>query len=406
MRILFCNYEYPPLGGGGGMITALLATELAARRHEITVLTSQGLGLPDEDVRDGVRVLRVPVLFRRQQATANVASMFAYMARGGFDGRRRLRQAEFDLINTHFVLPSGPVGASLARAFGLPNVLSLHGGDLYDPSKSISPHRHFLLRLWVRRLLHDADHLIGQSVDTITNVHRYYARDLTISRISLSIRRPLPGVAARAEYGFEPHDQLLVTVGRLVARKAVDHLLQLMTDLAPRSRLLILGNGPKEPELRRLAAALGVAERVHFLGFVPDQEKFRILRMADVFVSTSQHEGFGLVFLEAMACGLPVVCYDHGGQNDFLTSGLTGYVVPLNERAAFARALRLLLSDPDRRRRMGAHNLEQVEAYLVDHCVRQYETVFEQVLAAHRNRLAGAPAPPAAVDVLRRREAR
>ncbi|MDX1541981.1 MAG: glycosyltransferase family 4 protein [Geminicoccaceae bacterium] len=401
MRILFCNYEYPPLGGGGGIVTALLAESLAARRHEVTVLTSRGLGLPSEDLREGVRVIRVPVLFRQSQATANLASMFAYMARAPFDARRWFAPGEFDLVNTHFVLPSGPAGQSIARSFGVPNVLSLHGGDLYDPSKPISPHRHLLLRLWVRHLLHQADHLIGQSVDTIANVHRYYDPQLAVSRISLSIHRPAAAEGVRSDYGFAPEDRLLVTVGRLVARKAIEQLVAILTLLPPTTRLLIVGNGPKEAEIRRQASEAGVAERVHFLGFVSEREKFEILHMADLFVSTSQHEGFGLVFLEAMACGLPVVCYDRGGQNDFLMSGVTGTVVPLNDRAGFAAAVADLLTDPERCRMMGEHNRERVEPYLADNCVRQYETVFEQVLSAHRRRLSGARLP-STVDELGR----
>ena len=161
MRILICNYEYPPLGGGGGVVTALLAEELA-RRHEVTVLTSQGLGLPSESVEEGVRVVRAPVFFRKQKAAANVPSMLAFIPMGIRLGKRLLKKERFDVINTHFALPSGPVGDALARSAGIPNILSVHGGDLYDPSKFTSPHRHLLLRWWIRRLVQRADAVVGQ----------------------------------------------------------------------------------------------------------------------------------------------------------------------------------------------------------------------------------------------------
>ncbi len=391
MRILFCNYEYPPLGGGGGVSNALLAEELA-RRHEVTVLTSQGLDLPRYERLRGVEILRAPVLFRNDRSTANLPSMLAFMVQGTRLGRRLLAERRFDVINTHFVLPSGPVGAALARYGRIPNVLSLHGGDLCDPSKWTSPHRHAPLRLWVRRLLRSADHRIGQSSDTIANAHRFYDAELPISRIPLGIRRPPECRAERSALGFLPEDVLLITVGRLIARKAIDQLVAMMPELPAGSHLLVVGSGPAEAELRNRAAALGVAERVHFPGYVEESEKYALLRMADLYVSTSQHEGFGLVFLEAMACGLPVVCYDHGGQTDFLEHGVTGFLLPLNARDSFHRAVATLIAAPDQRRRMGAAGRRRVEDYYIDNCARRYEAVFERVRAA-RGDAAGASRP-------------
>src|SRR5690606_16087762 len=118
-----------------------LARELA-QRHSVTVLTSHGLALPSESVDGGVRIIRVPVFFRRRHTVANFPSMLAYMVTGSIRGRRLVHSERFDLINTHFALPSGPVGALMSRAGRIPNVLSVHGGDLYDPSKRSSAHRH------------------------------------------------------------------------------------------------------------------------------------------------------------------------------------------------------------------------------------------------------------------------
>src|SRR5688572_7177325 len=109
MKILLCNFEYPPLGGGGGVFTAWLAQELA-KRHEVTVLTSQAAGTPKDSVQDNVRVVRVPVLFRKQKAVANMASMLAYVPMGILEGFGLTKKNRFDVVNTHFVLPTGPTG--------------------------------------------------------------------------------------------------------------------------------------------------------------------------------------------------------------------------------------------------------------------------------------------------------
>ena len=104
------------------------------------------MGLPAESMDQGVRVIRVPVLSRRDQATASLVSMMAYIPMAIKAGKKLLKTERFDIINTHFVLPTGPVGDTLSRVAGIPNVLSLMGGDIYDPSKFTSPHRHPLLR--------------------------------------------------------------------------------------------------------------------------------------------------------------------------------------------------------------------------------------------------------------------
>ncbi len=384
MRILFCNFEYPPLGGGGGVINALLAEELATR-HTVTLLTSQGPGLERESVEGGVRVLRVPVLFRRRQAAASMISMLSYVVGAPGAGRRFLESHPHDIINTHFALPSGPVGDTLARGARIPNVLSVHGGDLYDPSKFTSPHKHFALRAWIRRLARRADAVVGQSSNTLDNLRKYYTPELDGIRIPLGIRRPTPGVAERSEYDLPEDGILLTTVGRIVGRKAIHHLLKVVDNLRDLPlHLLIVGDGPLVPSLQEECRQRGIEEKVRFMGRVEEVDKFRILRMSDMFVSTSLHEGFGLVFLEAMACGLPVLCYNHGGQNDFLVDSTTGHLLELNDVDGFTERTRELARNAESRERMGKENLNRVEQYFIEHCAAEYERIFENAIRESR----------------------
>ncbi len=384
MRILFCNYEYPPLGGGGGVVMGALARQLA-RRHEVTVLTSRACDLAAEDSDHGVRILRVPVFFRRQLPVANFASMLAYLPMGFLRGvglRGSARGADFDVINTHFVVPTGPLGQALSRWHHLPNVLSVHGGDLFDPCKRSSPHLHAPLRVAVRSLLKAADQVVGQSRDTLSHVREIYGVRRHVGLIPLGIERPpAEGPASRAAFGLPPDAFVMITIGRLVARKATVQLIDVLADSRiANAHLLVVGDGPDAAAIRQRAAALGVQDRLHLLGQIPEADKHAALRIADVFVSTSQHEGFGLVFLEAMAFGLPILCYDRGGQTDFLASGKSGRVVRLNDRAGFTRALIDLHADQAMRQRYGQYNCEQVENYFIDTCATRYESVFEAAI--------------------------
>lgn len=360
---------------------AALARQLA-RGHEVTVLTSRAKGQSARSLEDGVEVIRVPVFFRRQQAVANFPSMLAFLLTGFIHGVRLMRERRFDVINTHFVLPTGPVGHLLARFYGLPNVLSAHGGDLYDPSKKLSPHRHAPLRAAVRWLIQEADVLVGQSQDTLRRARDIYGLRRQMELIPLGIERPpVPDAVSRTEFGLPADAFVMVTVGRLVARKNNKLLIKALSK-CPRkdAHLAIVGGGPEAKQLAQLASSLGLEERVHLLGALPDEQKYRLLSVADIFVSASQHEGFGLVFLEAMACALPVVCFDRGGQMDFLRNGKTGRIVALNDLEGLTAAMAELHSDVTNRRKMGNYNRELVERYFIDTCAATYEQTFSTAI--------------------------
>ena len=382
LRILFCNYEYPPLGGGGGVVMRALARELA-RRHEVTVLTSQALDLERESDDGGVRVLRAPVFFRKQMAVANFPSMLAYLPSATLRALALRRSSGFDVINTHFVVPSGPVGQLLAKLFNAPNVLSVHGGDLFDPSKRSSPHRHAWLRGPIRYMLNAADAVVGQSRDTVRHVEEIYGVHRPVGLIPLGIDRPATVTGSdRARLGIPDDAFVMLTIGRIVPRKSSVQLVEALARCArPKAHLVLVGDGPEGEAVRAAAHAAGIAERVHLLGFVTEEQKSQALACADIFVSSSQHEGFGLVFLEAMAFALPVICYDRGGQTDFLATPETGHVVKLNDLEAFTRALLDLHDNPVKRRAIGQHNLRAVEAYFIDRCAERYEAVFESACA-------------------------
>ncbi|NOY62543.1 MAG: glycosyltransferase family 4 protein [Gammaproteobacteria bacterium] len=387
MRILFCDYEYPPLGGGGGVFNLLMAEELA-KHHDVTVLTSQAPGYPKEVMENGVRVIRVPIMGRTQQAAASLVSMFAYIPMAIKEGKKLLAREKFDVINTYFVLPTGPAGDALSRASGLPNVLTVLGGDIYDPSKATSPHRNFLLRAWVRKLLRNADSVTGESENILKYMRQFYTPEIPGELIPLGIKRPTEGTASREQYGFSESDTLFVSVGRLVSRKAADQLIAMIKAHEDSSvHLLLIGDGPQQQFLLDKARELGIEGQIHFMGRVDEEDKFRLLRMSDIFASSSQHEGFGLVFIEAMACGLPVVCYNEGGQTDFLQDNVTGYVVPLNDRTRFIKGCITLTNDKALRSKTGEENLRRAEeGYFIDHSAKSYEVLFEEVIRKHKDK--------------------
>lgn len=386
LNILMFNYEYPPLGGGGGIATEIIAAELA-RRHRVVVVTSGAFGLPVREERLGVEIRRVPVVGRGDLSVASLRSMLMFPPAVWWTAARELKTERFDVVNAHFAVPTGPASLPVAGLLGIPHVLSIHGGDIYDPSKRLSPHRWALLRRVVSMVLKRSDDVVAQSANTRANAYQYYSYTGPIGVIPLGMRFPAPPTASRGQLGIPPDRFVLITVGRLIARKGMDRLLHAVAELKEKSvHLLVVGSGPELEPLLALSVELGISERVDFTGWVDEERKWELLRAADAYVSTSLHEGFGLVFLEAMAMGLPVVATDEGGQVDFLVDGETGYVTPGGAHEATVRAIEALIDSPATARRMGKENISRVDEYRAERCGRRYEELLERVVTARRSR--------------------
>jgi glycosyltransferase involved in cell wall biosynthesis len=380
MNILMINYEYPPLGGGGGVINKCLAEELS-KKNNITLITTKFADQKSYEICNNVEVFRVPVYLRNDQNAATLLSMFSFFPSSLWRGYRLLISRQFDLIHSMFVIPSAPSGFMLARMFRLPHVLSILGGDIYDPSKRLSPHRTPLLHYTVKKITAGSSRVIGMSSDIIERTYRYYNISREIDLIPHSIRRPSFSKKKRGDFGFCSKDILLITIGRLVPRKAVHDLIYVVQALENLNvKLLIIGAGPEREKLQELANSLGVSDRIHFLKNVSDEMKFQLLSIADIYISSTLHEGFGLVFLEAMGTGLPIICYDNGGHTDFLTNGKTGYLVSLGNLDELKRRTEALIQDGTLRRDIGEFNRQYVEDFYVENCAQKYQALYDAVV--------------------------
>ncbi len=379
LKILIINYEFPPLGGGGGVATMDLALEWV-KTARVDVLTSWFKGLPHYERVNGINVYRVPIFFRKSRDAASFLSMLSYLPFGFFKGLRLCLKDRYDVINTHFAVPSGPLGFALGLIFRIPNVLSLHGGDIYDPSKRMSPHRSLFWRNVVRFIMNRADRIIAQSSNTRDNALKYYAPRKEVGIIPLAFHPPPLSGAKRAALGLGKNEFLLITIGRLIKRKAIDHMIRAL-DAIPdaRLRLLVLGDGPEREYLESLARELGLDNRIVFTGYVTEQQKFDFIEVSNVFISTSLHEGFGIVFMEAMYCGLPIICSNHGGQVDFLENEENALLVDVGDVGGYARSIRRFIEDDGLYRRCSKNNRLKVKDFYAATVAGRYTDIYREV---------------------------
>jgi glycosyltransferase involved in cell wall biosynthesis len=380
MNILMINYEYPPLGGGGGVFNKQLAEELS-KNDNITVITSNFRDQKPYEVRNNIEVIRVPVLMRSNQNAATIISMLSFFPASLRTGYQLLKRRPFDVIHSMFAIPSAPSGLALAKKFHIPHVLSILGGDIYDPSKNLSPHKTPFLHYTVTKMIEESDKVIALSSDIKKRAVDHYNVSKNIDVIHLGIPKPLFAKKTRGHFDFKPTDVLLVTVGRLVARKGLQVLIRVVATLEDQNiKLIVIGDGPERTQLEELTKSLNLSKRVFFFGHVSDETKFQLLNISDAYVSSSHHEGFGIVFLEAMASGLPIVCYDEGGQTEFLLDQKTGFLVSYGYTSLLTERVRELCEDPTLRKEVGQFNRRYVEKFYIATCAKQYQHVYESLI--------------------------
>lgn len=384
MRILMLNNEFPPLGGGQGVFNELLLSVIAVYHPniEVDLITASraSTGYVKEEFARNIQIYRVPVN-NLDLHHARGVELLRFAARAVRVSGRLAKEQRYDLCMAYSAVPAGPVALYLKKYFGIPYITRSPGVDIpgFEARyKFLYP----VLAPIIRKVWRGAKTNIVSS--------KMHAK-LMLAADPLSNPVVIPnGVDTEL---FHPASQLhsasqlhpasqrtngtptILCVARLVVRKGVHLLLNAFAQLRAedvKARLVIVGTGDDEDNLRLLATKLGISHSVEFRGVVPRAEMPELYRNADIFVLPSENEGMSNAALEALASGLPLVLTDVGGTAELVTSSENGLIVPVGNCTAMSAALKVLLCDSALRLSMGINSRRKSEQFSAIQMVERY----------------------------------
>lgn len=275
------------------------------------------------------------------------------------------RDFAFDVIDASFFFPDGPAAVALGERFGVPVSIKARGSDVHHWGNAPATARQ------VRTAGKTADGLLAVS-DAMKRdmvAMGMPANRIRVHRTGVDLGQFAPRDRGQAKAALGIRGPLIVSTGALIERKGHDIVIDAVASL-PNANLLIAGEGSYRAALEAKIAALGLADRVRLLGAVPHQEMAALLGAADVMALASANEGLANAWVEALACGVPVVIPDVGGASEIVTERGYGRIVGRSP-AGFASGIAAVLADhtPPATARAGAERLtwEANTAGLYDH---------------------------------------
>jgi phosphatidylinositol alpha-mannosyltransferase len=362
---LVTPYVYP-LPGGVNEHVRFLYENLRLRGHDVRIITSSH-GLQRSSEGDVIRIGKgFSVPSNGSVGTVTVSPRYVSQV------KNVLAQERFDLL--HFHEPFVPfLSLIVLRQSTSVNVATFHAYAGFSPAMELGSK---MLPSYARRL-HGR---IAVSAAARHFVDRFFPGDYKVIPNGVDLGRFQRAVPiARWQDGI-PN---VLFVGRLEDRKGLPHLLKafrLIRKGGLECRLLIVGSGPQEREARRYVLTRGL-QNVEFLGRVSDAEKAQLFKTADVFVSPATgRESFGIVLLEAMAAGAPIVCSDIHGYKGVVQRNQQAILVPPRDAKSLAAGITELLADPQLRARMGASGQARAEQFSWEHVTAKVEEYYNFVI--------------------------
>jgi glycosyltransferase involved in cell wall biosynthesis len=377
------TFAHPDYFGGAERVVSVVAEGLAQRGHDVTLLTGHDQKTLSEEEREGVHVVRYPVV--RGKPTTFYRSVWSGVRRAlaeGVGGDAELLHLHQPLSAVAAIAPGTPKKLPRLYSFYAPYHLEYLARYRQGRDSGVAPWPQRCIASVLRRadryLLTQSEEVVALSDFSLRQIEALapsVATRTTIAPAGVDLERFHPPEdadqrrLARARLGMENDDiPWLITVRRLVSRMGLEDLLKACAELAAKNvpfRLAIAGEGELRVELEALTVRLGLSAQVRFLGRLADEQLSDLYRAAQVFaLPTRSLEGFGMVTAEALAAGLVVVATDAGATGEILADVPGAQLVPAGNPSRLAAALAHVLSNPQARREASHAARAHAESHL------------------------------------------
>ncbi len=386
MKILFFNYEYPPLGGGAANATFCILNEFSKMPGISVNLVTSSIDekYHIEEVGENVRVHRLPIgknpknlHFQSQK------DLLLYTWKAYWFSKRLCRENKFDVAISFFTVPCGFISLLLKNKFKLPYIVSLRGSDVPGYSDRF-PLIYAFLKPIFRLIWKKAAAVISNSrglkeLALKTNPNQ----KIDIIYNGIDTNKFYPDEARRDKKHF------IITPGasRITDRKGLIYLIEAVNELKekyPQIILEIMGEGNAKEKLKKTVKDLNMNEKVKFLGRIPREETFSYYQKASVFVLPSFNEGMSNAMLEALASGLPILATPTGGSDELVQDGKNGFILKMKNSDDIAEKIVRIVENDALRKEMSSESRNLAEKMSWKNVAEEYMKISKNIIECSR----------------------
>ncbi len=389
MRILFFNYEYPPLGGGAAHATAYILKSLS-QHHDIQIdLVTSAIDAKEsqEKISENITVHRIPIGKNPENLHfQSQKELLTYTFNARKYANKLVAQNDYDFTHSFFTVPCGILSLYYKLFHNLNYIVSLRGADVPGYSERFT----LIYKMFtpIIKVIWQSAHYRVTNSAGLTTLAKKTSPKMEFKEIYNGIDlKPFEGISRKKEADKEKFT--ILCAARMTHRKGFQYVLDAVATLAnehPQIDIVFAGgDGGMSSKLAGQTQALGLESHVTFLGRYTKDDIVQIYENADVFVMPSFNEGMSNNALEALASGLPIIMTPTGGAQELVHDGRNGFIVNFMDAQEIAKCINLLISDSKKRTTMGEESLRIAKELSWDTAANQYYALYQKTREARKS---------------------